>query len=362
MYLFIAMPIEVLHAVGHFMAWNLLRLCPMFLWAGIFLVAWLAGVRRAEPIAFSYIVLGWLIIVPAFLLLRRQRLSLIIPRHPELKDTLKFGLPAVCTFMPRMLNLRLDQILMAGVLPPMALGQYVVAVAWSGAGAPLVNGVAAVIVPKLASQEGRDTGSVRALTRATRVGVLIAVLTAFGLCVLASLGIRVLFGARFSPAVPAARLLAIAGGVAGLNMILSEGMRGFGRPASVLRAELVALVFTVTGLWLTLRPMGIYGAALVSLLAYSVTACWLLAEVQLVTQVSTSEFLVPRRDDLMLLVKAVRETALSSIVAARIGLRYLHPLSKGRLDEQRESCAGDHDASSATCANNGNKPWLPHWK
>lgn len=120
---------------------------------------------------------------------------------------------------------------MAAFLPPAALGQYVVVVAWSGAGTFLMHGLSAVIVPKLASRNGSGTGGGGPeLAWATRVGVLIAMLTATGLLLLASVGIRVFFGSRFAPTIPAARLLAVAGGVAGLNMVLSEGMCGLGRP------------------------------------------------------------------------------------------------------------------------------------
>lgn len=316
MYLLIAMPTEVLRAAGRFTAWNLLRLCPMLLWAGILAVAWLAGERRAVPVASAYIAVGWLILVPAVLLLRREGLSAVIPRRQELRETLKFGLPAVGTFMPRMLNLRLDQILMAGLLPAATLGQYVVAVAWGSAGASLMHGLSAVVVPKLAAQRGYGARSGGLdLARATRLGTLTGVFTAVVLLILAPIGIRVFFGGRFSPAISVARLLAIAGGFSGLNMVLSEGMRGLGRPAAVLRAELAALIVTVGGLWLLLRPMGIYGAALVSLLAYFVTVCWLLTEARLVTQVSIGKFIFPRRADLLVLTTVIGE--LSGNLAAR---------------------------------------------
>ena len=122
MYLLIAMPTEVLRAGGHFAAWNFLRLCPMLLWMGIFVAAWLAGIRSAVPLASAYIVVGWLLLAPTIVLLRRDGCFPAIPRRMEVAETLKFGLPSVATFMPRLLNLRLDQILMAGLLPPAALG------------------------------------------------------------------------------------------------------------------------------------------------------------------------------------------------------------------------------------------------
>jgi O-antigen/teichoic acid export membrane protein len=135
--------------------------------------------------------------------------------------------------------------------------------------------------------------------------------------VLAPLGIPIFFGARFGESIRAANLLAIAGGVAGLNMLLSEGIRGLGRPVSVLRAELAALVVTAVGLWLLLGPLGIYGAALVSLIAYAVTTCWLLVEARLATGVSIADFLCPRRADLYLLTDATHEFIISGLCTVR---------------------------------------------
>jgi len=316
LYLLISMPAEVLRAGGHFVAWNILRICPMLVWVGIFVVAWLTGVRRAVPLASAYIAVGWLLLGPAIVLLRRNGFSLARPRRIEVAETLKFGLPAVSTFMPRMLNLRLDQILMAGLLPPAALGQYVVAVAWSGAGTPLIHGLSSVIVPKLAGRSGEGAAGSELLARAARLGTLVAALLAFALMVLAPMGIPFFFGLRFGESIRAAKILAIAGGVAGLNMVLSEGIRGMGRPASVLRAELAALVVTAGGLWLLLRPLGIYGAALVSLIAYAVTTCWLLFEARMVTGFAIADFLLPRVEDFHFITGAVREFAQIGLCAA----------------------------------------------
>lgn len=318
MYLLIAMPTEVLRAAGHFAVWNTMRLCPMFLWVGIFSAAWLVGARSAVQLACSYMVVGWLICMPEIFLLRREGLFLTIPRRRQLKEICEFGLPAVGTLMPRMLNLRLDQILMAGFLPAAALGEYVVAVAWSGASTPMIHGVSAIVVPKLAAETQHSVG-VRGseLARMTRVSLVFAALSAVALLVMAPAGIRFFFGARFTPAIPAARLLALAGGVAGLNMVLSEGMRGLGRPASVLRAELAALVVTAGGLWLLLGPFGIYGAAIVSLTAYAATTCWLLAEARRITGASISNFLIPGWEDLVFLFETIAEIVARSLASVR---------------------------------------------
>lgn len=51
-------------------------------------------------------------------------------------ELLRYGAPSVLSGVPAQLDLRLDQILMAALLPAKQLGLYTVGVAWSGAGTP----------------------------------------------------------------------------------------------------------------------------------------------------------------------------------------------------------------------------------
>ena len=53
-------------------------------------------------------------------------------------------------------------------------------------------------------------------------------------------------------------------------------MRGFGKPSIVLASECVGLVATILALALLLKPLGISGAAISSLLGYSGTSLALL--------------------------------------------------------------------------------------
>jgi O-antigen/teichoic acid export membrane protein len=85
-----------------------------------------------------------------------------------------------------------------------------------------------------------------------------------------------LFGADYRAAVPAALLLVVAGGFSGLNLTLSNGLRGLGHPQTSLIAEVLGLVVTALGLLVLLPPLGILGAAAASLLAYA-SACGYLA-------------------------------------------------------------------------------------
>ena len=69
-------------------------------------------------------------------------------------------------------------------------------------------------------------------------------------------------------AVPAGLILALVATIAAMNQVLEEnwGLRGSGCPVAVMRAEMAGLVVTAIALALMLRPMGIVGAAIASLL------------------------------------------------------------------------------------------------
>ncbi|MBV8770934.1 MAG: polysaccharide biosynthesis C-terminal domain-containing protein [Deltaproteobacteria bacterium] len=311
LYLVLAMPTEVLRAAGRFFAWNAIRVCPIVLWTAVLVAAWFEGSSNPVLIACASVMLSWIILPAVAVLVHSEVPKLALPSRAQLAQILRFGVPAMCAFVPQIMNLKLDQILMAGLMPPMVLGQYVVGVAWSNAGMPFVHGLALVVVPDLAGRADAASQG-EALARVSRMAILMGALIALGLLASAPLGIPFFFGARFRPAVRAAEILTLAGVVAGFNLVLSEGMRGLGRPVAALRAELLALAVTAGGLWLFLRPFGILGAAIVSLAAYSCTALWLIAEARAATGVSMMDLAVPRWPDFRLLVDNLCETVKAS--------------------------------------------------
>src|SRR5205807_2768324 len=119
------------------------------------------------------------------------------------------------------------------------------------------------------------------------------------LLILGPVGIPLLFGARFSPAIPAALILTVAGAVLGLNMILEEGIRGLGDTRPILWSELAGLTTTIAALALLLRPLGIVGAAIALLLAYVAVCACLVIQVRSKTGCSAANLLRPRRADFL---------------------------------------------------------------
>jgi O-antigen/teichoic acid export membrane protein len=90
------------------------------------------------------------------------------------------------------------------------------------------------------------------------------------LLVSAPLILRLLFGASFVPAAGALRWLLVAAGVWGISSIVISGLRGFGYPVLSTMARFSAAVVTAIALVILLPRFGITGAAVASLIGYSV--------------------------------------------------------------------------------------------
>ena len=89
-----------------------------------------------------------------------------------------------------------------------------------------------------------------------------------------------------------------------------------GRPYAVLRAELAGFAVTAIALAVMLRPMGIMGAAIASLLGYSTVSAVLLVNARRYAGMSLRELLLPRLSELKLtlarLIVQVREPQIST--------------------------------------------------
>jgi O-antigen/teichoic acid export membrane protein len=295
----VSMPFSVLRGRNDLVVWNVLRVTPNISWLLVLVGAWALGAATPEVLAFAFLAALIVLSVPVLAVSRRRTPGSFRPDHRLWKPMLRYGLPSAGASVPQMFNLRLDQMLMAALLPPHLLGLYVAAVAWSGAAGPATNAIGAVIFPRVASQLQGST-QVETLGRASRMGTASAAALCGCLLLLTPLAVPLLFGRRFVAAIPAALILTVGGAVLGLNNILQEGVRGLGDTKAVLWSELSGLVVTVGALLLLLRPYGIVGAAVASLLAYGTVTVTLLVRLRSTTGSSAADFLWPRAHDFVL--------------------------------------------------------------
>jgi O-antigen/teichoic acid export membrane protein len=205
---------------------------------------------------------------PVFYFVARNVPGPFNPRIAQWRAMLRFGVPSMAGGMPQMLNIKFDQMLMAGLLSAQPLGLYAVAVAWSSILPMALQSFASILFPELASRADYQS-QVRAFTTTLRAGGLLSALLAVAYCVVTPYVLPIVFGDAFAASVRPAIVLIAAGAVLGVSQLLEAGLRGLGYPMDVARSELSGLLITLIALFFLLRPMGIMGAAIASILGYS---------------------------------------------------------------------------------------------
>jgi len=301
----IGQSLQAIRGRHDFFVWNWMRLVQPFGWMCILLVMGFSRRNSAQEAAFAYLWLMGLLIFPIAYIVSRRIPG---PYRMDCKlwtPMLQFGLPSVAASFPVILNLRLDQFLMAAFLSPQVLGLYVVAVAWAGAVSPLLSAIDIIVFPRVASQTIPEE-RIRILIQGVHLAVLVGVGVAVILLIITPFALPLIFGDDFKQAISSAFILIVAGVIASINSVLENGARGLGKPSVVLVSESFGLVVTILALALLLRPFGILGASLSSLLGYSGTLFVLLIQVGRISELRLKAILLPERSDVAWILMRLR--------------------------------------------------------
>jgi len=226
---------------------NLVRTLPAASNAVAILLVFASGTRElpiySAASAMALTVSGGVILAAALRDALAQ--SRLVVRSPGIAAMLRFGLKAMIGSLYPIESFRLDQIFVGLVLSPLALGYYVVAVAFTNLPRFIAQSVGIVAYPHIASQ--RDHAARRRwlwiFTASTSALLILCV--ALLEVVLTPL-IRLFFGASFLPSVPIATVLLVAALFLGGRRILAEGLKGAGHPLAGTASELAS--------WVALAP------------------------------------------------------------------------------------------------------------
>jgi O-antigen/teichoic acid export membrane protein len=221
---------------------------------------------------------------------------LISARKPVLhlsltREAASFGVRSWLGGLAQTANARLDQVLMITLVPPRQLGLYAVATTISGAFGP----VAGAVSPPLMARIG--AGEQHLMSQAVRMTVTVTVGVNLAVALVTPTLLPVLFGPQFRDAAPMAMVLLAAGVPLAGASVLSTALQADGAPLIPSIGEGIALVVTVVGLVVLLRPLQGIGAAIVSLAAYSASFMYQLVMARRRIGAPLSAFLVPSRAD-----------------------------------------------------------------
>ncbi|MBI4454607.1 MAG: oligosaccharide flippase family protein [Acidobacteria bacterium] len=298
--LFLGLSFYTLQGRSDFVAWNPLRLAAPLLWLGILVLSLVTQHRTPGFLARSYLLTLALLIPAIGYWVITSRVS--GPYVPDLRlvgPMLRFGIPATLTVAPQLLSVRLDQLMMAALLPAEALGLYAVAATWGGSFVQLLSAVASVIFPRVASSSDSDRARAT-FARTVRLSVVLALPIGVLLACGAPLGIPLLFGTGFLPAVLPAVILVASGVVHGLNQIIEGGLQGLGLPRTAAVAETTGLGVSAASLIVLLPRYRLTGAAAASLVSSLATLLLLLWSAQHEARCSARTLLCVRRGELAL--------------------------------------------------------------
>jgi len=289
-----------LRGIGDIKGWNYLKASHSVVWLFVLLGAIVHGHPQARSLSLAF-VLGRLALVPFTFVVVRYRMRRAIKVDLALsRPLLRYGVPNMLSVLPNVLNLRLDQMLMAAFLPNRDLGLYVVAVSWSQLPAPALLALGTVLFPRVAAAD--EATQVDLAARGMRMGTLLSVGLGLATLPLTPVAIPLLFHGDYRDAIPVALILVIAAAASSTNTIQQEAVRGLGRPSLVLRSQLLGLAVTVLALAALLGRFGIMGAAVASFLGYLTIAISLAVQGARVTGLPVRSLIVPRRGDVRALV------------------------------------------------------------
>jgi O-antigen/teichoic acid export membrane protein len=215
---------------------------------------------------------------------------------------LKFGARAWLGTVANLGNLRLDQLLMAGLVPAAELGLYTVAVTMTSFTAVVTQALNLVVLPLVA---GGDRTSVRRILRITLFGTALASVM---LALVAPWIVPFLFGHAFGASVRLVQVLLIGTVLLAGNGVLNSALAGDGHPGDTALAEGVGLGLTIPALIVVLPSWGAMGAAVISDLSYGLVFVILLICAHRRLGGRLHQYLVPTAADLSELLGQARRS------------------------------------------------------
>ncbi|WP_261575855.1 lipopolysaccharide biosynthesis protein [Frankia gtarii] len=198
---------------------------------------------------------------------RRPRVGALLPR----RAFVRCALGAYGTVVGAQLIYKLDMLLVATFRPAHEVAFYGVALAFATACATICQATGMVVFSRLRSMVD-PRARARTVRRAVLATLAIAGTVAAPVALLAPLGIRVVYGADFAPAVTTTRILVLAAIPQSVDYLLIHVLLGFRSARTVLAVQVPVALATVLGLVVALHHGELPGVAAVSGATYTASA------------------------------------------------------------------------------------------
>lgn len=264
--------LQGLHRYGEF---NVLRLAPAILYAGIALVLFAADagtlpVLAACP-AFAWLVIGLYALARAIHRSPPPSAAVDAPLPPT-RELVAFGTRSMLGAVSPSDGAGIDQAVIGLFLSSRALGLYVVAAAFMNLSRLVTQSIGLVAYPNVAGH--RDPAEAeRAMWRFTAIGVAAAAAIVLGLELVVDDLIVFFFGESFAPAAGVARVLLLAALFLGARRVLSDAARGANRPLAGTIAEMVSWAVLIPAMIVLTPLFDVRGVGWALVLASAASLC-----------------------------------------------------------------------------------------
>ena len=189
---------------------------------------------------------------------------------PSRFDQLRnYGLRSWVGSVSFIVSLRVDQMILVGLVSLEDLGVYAVAAALATLSGPLSRGIGQSLQPFI-RHASNDAERLARIGRSMRWVAMASLAVLVPLALVATVAVPWVFGEEFSRSVRPLLLLLPGAFASDLNQVVSTALANFNRPEYVSKAQIASAATTVVGLALLLRPFGIEGAAITSSVSYTV--------------------------------------------------------------------------------------------
>jgi O-antigen/teichoic acid export membrane protein len=284
--------IGILNGLQQFLAYHALRLMAIGLMAGGLVLLAVNRTLTVRAAVISYLLANAVTAVGALVVLARNGALSISRSRETIRRLLGFGLRSHTTNVASLLNERLDQLVISVLLVPASLGLYVIAVTLTSATTIIGYATEMAVLPIVASQKDHAERVDTATRYVSRV-LLGATCISLPMIVFTPLLIRILFGEQFISAVGVTRVLLLAAIFLSVNRVIGAVLKAANRPLDAGMAEWFSIGVTVAGLVLLIPRLGLMGAGLTSLLAYSSTTAWMTSKAARALEVPQAALLLP---------------------------------------------------------------------
>lgn len=202
------------------------------------------------------------------------------PSGPVLREALAFSLPTIPLAMGEWIMSQGDRVVIAALLGAGPAGVYAAAYALASVASFVVRPVQVVLLPHTAPiwDRGERARVQRSLSLALKAYLALALPAAFGLALVGQAALALLTRRSYPDwSVPLLIVLALGNALYGASIVALHPLQILRRTGRSAVAALAGAALNLSGNLVLVPVLGLFGAALMTLLAYGVCLAWMLA-------------------------------------------------------------------------------------